>query len=293
MPSEIEIQFVSTKYSDGVSKENEATKGGAVARLAGIHSCNSIDEYLASGNSVAPKEYETFISRWPGKKLKILDIGVGSGESSVFLATRGHDVFAVEPSADLCQTISAVAKKFSLPIHPICAVAEDLDKLKEREFDLVLFNSSLHHCDDPVHALINARNLLNDGGTIFLCAETQLKPWVSKERWRYQLETFPEKWGHYGGNEHAYHSWEYAKMLKQAGFTKIKRQPSAQFLDPVYRVEFDFKHYRHGGPQRLTRKTLLARVFYYCLMDRLARTPPLFSILASISLMPCQFSARK
>lgn len=293
MSSRIEVQFVSTQYSEGVSKENEITKVGANARLASLGDCDSIDEYLSSGNSVAPKEYETFISRWPNAKLRILDIGVGAGESSVFLAARGHEVFAVEPSADLCHTINAVSKKFSLAIHPICAAAEDLDKLNEREFDLVLFNSSLHHCDDPVRALINARNLLKNDGAIFLCAETQLKPWVSKRRWRYQLETFPEKWGHYGGNEHAYHSWEYAKMLKMAGFTNVKNQPSAQFLDPLFRVEFDFKHYRHGGPQRLTRKTLLARVFYYCLMDRFARNRLLFSILSSISLIPCQFSGRK
>ncbi|HBG04316.1 MAG TPA: hypothetical protein DDY22_01885 [Geobacter sp.] len=38
--------------------------------------------------------------------------------------------------------------------------------LSEQQFDYILFNSSLHHCDDPVKALRAAFRLLKPGGEI-------------------------------------------------------------------------------------------------------------------------------
>jgi SAM-dependent methyltransferase len=171
------------------------------------------------------------IKQYPSK-LKILDIGCGPGLSSLYLASLGHQVFAVEPSPFECEILLANARKTKLPVKIFQCTAEAIDAIPEQDFDLCLFNSSLHHCDDPHRALSNAFSLLKKGARLLVLNEPILRFYRSK-KWFYRaLIRTPEKMGHYGGNEHTYYYREYRKMLQQAGFTKVEDFLNSRISDP-------------------------------------------------------------
>ncbi len=288
-----QVKKLTENFSEGVSKENEISAAAAKHFFSFLEQCKTPDEFYNNLLSHAKIEYSEFSKKFPAPHLKILDIGVGRGESSVFLAHQGHHVFSVEPSIDFCNLISFIKNKFKLKIDVINTVGEETDKIEEKDFDVVIFNASLHHCDNPDLALKNAFNLLKTRGIIFLSSEIQIRPWVNKKRWYWLLENFPQKMKHYGGNEHAYYSWEYVQMLKKAGFKQVKRLPSGQFLSPMYRIKYDLNA-KPLAQRNLKEKTIFAiRCGYYFAMALLVRLPILYQPLSSISLLPAQFYAVK
>jgi 2-polyprenyl-3-methyl-5-hydroxy-6-metoxy-1,4-benzoquinol methylase len=179
---------------------------------------------------------------------RVLDVGVGGGETSVYLALLGYEVVAVEPVYTSCQHAELLAAHCSVPMHVVNTTAEHMDAL-DRTFDCVVFHSSLHHCDDPIRALRNAHSLLVPGGSIHLLCEPILHAFRSKASFYRALETAPESVDHYGGNEHIYRSAEYVDMLKAAGFRQVRVQ-----LSPMLLIE----------PRFATKTSLAKRVAVRC-----------------------------
>jgi ubiquinone/menaquinone biosynthesis C-methylase UbiE len=163
-----------------------------------------------------------------GKSLRILDMGVGRGETSFYLVDQGHNVSALEPSVDFCEVMENVCRKFNKNLEILNCCAEQLN-IPGGEFDAVIFNVSLHHCDDPGAALETAFRLLRSGGTLLLVSEPMLPFFRSHERAQQLLEEFPEEYGHYDGNEHTYHYSEYVGFIKRAGFREVKTQIVARY----------------------------------------------------------------
>ncbi|MBS1970390.1 MAG: class I SAM-dependent methyltransferase [Bdellovibrionales bacterium] len=288
-----QIKYLSQRFSAGVARENEANASFAKDHSFFVENCKSPMEYYEDGVSNAYIEYPEFLKQYPGKKLKILDIGVGRGESSVYLASLGHQVFSIEPSKDFCRLIAQIKNKFSLNITPVCSVAEEMGQLNESNFDLVIFNSSLHHCDNPDIALHQAYLMLKPNGKVFLSSEIQLKPWVNKSAWYRRLETHPEEMGHYGGNEHAYFNWEYSRMLKGAGFQKVDTFPSVQFLRPLVRIALELKSDRYNPLKGTAGFKYFLRIMYYFAASVVANNHWLFQPLAKLSLLPGQYVGEK
>ena len=85
--------------------------------------------------------------------LKILDIGCGPGFSSIYMALQGHQVSALEPSPFDCKVLETNAAKMNVQIPIYQCTAEVINRIPEAQFDLCIFNSSLHHCEDPCIAL--------------------------------------------------------------------------------------------------------------------------------------------
>lgn len=288
-----EIKFLSRRFSAGVARENEANSNFAKDHSPFVESCKSPREYYENGASNSYIEYPELIKPFEGQKLKVLDVGVGRGESSVYLASLGHQVFSIEPSKEFCRLIAQIKNKFSLDITPVCSVAEEMGLLNETSFDLVIFNSSLHHCDDPNAALHQAYLMLKPMGKICLSSEIQLKPWVNKNAWYLRLETHPEEMGHYGGNEHAYFNWEYLQMLKTAGFHKVHILPSIQFLKPFVRIALELKTDRYNPMKRNLGLKYFLKILYYFVASFVAKNFWLFNPLAKTSLMPGQYVGEK
>ncbi|OYZ20742.1 MAG: hypothetical protein B7Y39_10245 [Bdellovibrio sp. 28-41-41] len=285
---------IGTSFSDGVAKENLATSDMAKVHIAFAEHCKNPREYYTSQSSHSAVDYAEFAKLFPAnKKLKILDIGVGRGESSVYLASNGHSVTSVEPGYDFCMLIAFVKNKFNLDIKVVRTVGEEINKIGDSDFDVVIFNASLHHCDNPKLALKNAYSLLAPGGKVILSSEIQIRPWMSKKKWYWLLENYPEKMGHYGGNEHAYYSWEYIKMLEQAGFQKTSKEPSGQFLNPIYRIRHDLNEKSFSSRGALAKMKFMVRGVYVFVMAAVVRIPVLFQPLAAVSIIPCQFVGEK
>jgi SAM-dependent methyltransferase len=96
--------------------------------------------------------------------LHVLDLGAGSGWLSHRLATLGHRAVAVDAIDDDVDGLGAIghyAARFA-------AVQADFDALPlaSGQFDLVVFNGSLHYAADAALTLERAHRVLAPGGTL-------------------------------------------------------------------------------------------------------------------------------
>jgi SAM-dependent methyltransferase len=235
----------------------------------------------------AGQQYADAIKEIP-KGSRILDIGVGFGNSSLYLAAEGYAVSAVEPSVSMCEVIEARAKKYDLDLDIYSVTGEALDLLPAGEFDACAFNASFHHCDDPMAALKNCHTLLRPGGQLFLLNEPVLQFYRSKAKFYRQLEENPEEMGHYGGNEHIYYHGEYMAMLRDAGFRNIRCELSPRYTNP--------KSYIDILKQQNTSKIGL-RKLYYGGIHTLTRIGPLgwpgLALLRKLSMLQSYYLAVK
>ncbi len=100
---------------------------------------------------------------------KILDIGAGAGEYSLYFAELGYEVKALE-LAD--ENINAFKKKIK-PSHNIelsQGNAIDLSRYNDNEFDIVLLFGPLYHLhneEDRQRCIAEAKRVVKEDGTIF------------------------------------------------------------------------------------------------------------------------------
>jgi SAM-dependent methyltransferase len=284
------IKEITDNYSSGVSNELIATTEQENDYLDKVRSSHSADDYvdIKRSPSSGASQFSQLLKQLPNKPLKILDVGVGGGQSTIYLASLGHEVSCIEPSATFCNVIKAAAQKFSLNINIYRGVAEDMINIEERDFDIIFFNASFHHVDEPLKCLVNARTLLKEGGYIMLASESFLRFYNSKKRWQYILENYPEKIGHYGGNEHVYYNWEYCDFLKKASFNDVRCEPAAFTYSPVDHIE----NILNVGVVR-GQFAILSRYIFYMATAFFLRNRSVFNFFSKISLVGCNFVAKK
>lgn len=96
--------------------------------------------------------------------LRVLDLGAGSGWLSHRLASSGHRVVAVDRLDDEADGLGAYRH------YPVAftAVQADFDRLpfEPMQFDLAVFNGSLHYSPDPAVTLAEARRVLAPRGAL-------------------------------------------------------------------------------------------------------------------------------
>lgn len=120
------------------------------ARVEFLTTVRYIEEYLKPGG-------------------KILDIGAGAGEYSLYFARKGYDVSALELSEN---NIKAFRKKISPEdhIHLIQGNAMDLSCFEDDSFDIVLMLGPLYHLsrdEDKQTCIAQAKRVCKPGGKIF------------------------------------------------------------------------------------------------------------------------------
>ena len=100
---------------------------------------------------------------WSGP-IRILELGAGSGWLSHRLASFGHEVVAVDQQDDEVDGLGACRH------YPVsfAAVQADFDALPfaPGQFDLAVFEGSLHYAPDPLATLAEAKRMLMPGGAI-------------------------------------------------------------------------------------------------------------------------------
>jgi SAM-dependent methyltransferase len=98
--------------------------------------------------------------------MKILDAGAGNGWLSHQLASRGHRLAALDLSDDARDGLGAWRH---YPTRFECYQAE-FDRLpfQDAEFDLVIFNASLHYCASLSKSLNQARRVTRPNGHIVI-----------------------------------------------------------------------------------------------------------------------------
>ena len=92
--------------------------------------------------SIDPGELNAWLEPYiPQERASILDVGAGSGRDAAWLASKGHDVIAVEPSPDMRKEAERLHSKSSFTLF-----ADRLPDLKKTietcmSFDLILLNA--------------------------------------------------------------------------------------------------------------------------------------------------------
>ena len=107
------------------------------------------------------------------KKLKILDIGGGAGETAKKLISLGHSVTIIVPS-DILSKRCIENTNNKAKVHNIRF--EDYEPKKKQTFDLCLFSESFQYIPAKI-ALKKAKELLNKGGQILVadCFRSDVK----------------------------------------------------------------------------------------------------------------------
>jgi SAM-dependent methyltransferase len=223
-----------------------------------------------------------------GPPLRILDVGAGRGETSLYLVNNGHQVFPVEPSYEFCQVIEYVGERFGKHLTIYNCSAEDLN-VPEGQFDLVVFNASLHHCDNPTKALRNVFRFLRSGGKLLLINEPMLPFFKTEEQFLKGLALSPDESGDYGGNEHNYHYSEYKSMMKAAGYRNVRAEIAARYRSKVAVLESMRADRRPPG----LRKKLKSYYLYFIHISSKPALAPLLAVLERLSLVQLNFSATK
>jgi ubiquinone/menaquinone biosynthesis C-methylase UbiE len=268
--SKNEIIKIEHEISINLAKEMEV-----IQRSCGSIKENELDSHYPDVDSYTRDYFQTFWGlelkeriKSKAKPKKILDIGVGRGESSIYLASLGFEVFCIEPTFAAREIIRHISNKFSLPLKIYQCSAEYLNLIPERNFDMCVFNNSLHHCDDPVKALKNCYEVLRPGGSVFLMNEMFLRYYKSKKNFYKFISSNPVKSGNYGGNEHAYYYYEYTDMLRKSGFLEIKEHIPFRYSH----TELVINNLRTILSQRYSKTDQLLRLVYFWCLSKILKS---------------------
>jgi SAM-dependent methyltransferase len=105
----------------------------------------------------------------PSPPCKLLDLGIGTGWTSLFFAQRGYDVTGQDIAVDMIALAEKNKSRYNIDsLKFITCDYEDLPF--EKEFDCAVFYDSLHHSVDVYQALAAVYRSLKPGG-IFIAIE--------------------------------------------------------------------------------------------------------------------------
>lgn len=149
---------------------------------------------------------------------RLLDMGCGTGWTSVMFAKRGYDVVGT----DLVP--QAIAAGYQLKekegLENLQFVAADYESLSFREeFDVVVFFDCLHHAVDEVSALQSAWRALKPGG---ICITSE--PGLGHARRSAAVMA------EFGTIERDMHPAKIIRSGKKAGFREFSVHPHASYL---------------------------------------------------------------
>lgn len=124
-----------------------------------------LDELMVRENFESPTAIENryaLSELGPLKGKKILDLGCGSGETSVYFGLLGAKVFSSDISGGFLNVAKTLAEKFGTELNPVQTDAGKLP-FRDNSFDFVFGNGVLHHVDLEKTAP-EIRRVLKPGG---------------------------------------------------------------------------------------------------------------------------------
>ena len=99
-----------------------------------------------------------------GKRL--LDLGAGLGESSVYFALQGAHVTTVDLSPQMVETALSLGRKFGVQLEGLVSGVEDLD-VPASSFDIIYVANAIHHVHNRPALFQKISRALKPGGMFF------------------------------------------------------------------------------------------------------------------------------
>ncbi|MEZ5462304.1 class I SAM-dependent methyltransferase [Dokdonella sp.] len=101
----------------------------------------------------------------PPAPARLLDLGCGSGWTSVFYARRGYQVTGQDIAPDMIAL--AERNRAASGVEGLDFRVSDYESMTfEEEFDAAVFYDALHHAEDPAAALASVYRALKPGGML-------------------------------------------------------------------------------------------------------------------------------
>ena len=107
-----------------------------------------------------------FSSEFGGEKLRILDVGTGTGFLSLMLAELGHDVVGIDLTAGMLAVAKKSAKERELNLDLKIGDAESLD-FEDESFDAVVSRWVLWTLPNPESAICEWSRVAKTGGKVY------------------------------------------------------------------------------------------------------------------------------
>jgi SAM-dependent methyltransferase len=148
---------------------------------------------------------------------RILDLGCGSGWTSLFLARAGFQVVGVDISERMIEIARERSQRENCPVSFIAADMEEMC-LDTDHFDGALFFDCLHHCNGYLEALRRSFAHLRPGGYVLLFETTWLHRFSPRAR---------EASRRYGVTELGFSRRQLRRALASTGFCNLRH-----FHDP-------------------------------------------------------------
>lgn len=114
------------------------------------------------------------------KGKKILDLGCGASETSVYFALRGADVFCCDIAEELLKVGQALARKYNVTLKSYAASCSQLP-FQDNTFDIVYGNGVLHHVD-LLPAAAEIQRVLKPAGRAFFIEPLPYNPLINVYR---------------------------------------------------------------------------------------------------------------
>ena len=102
---------------------------------------------------------EFILAHTPAPHARILEVGCGTGELALRLQSLGHDIIAIDASAEAVQAARQLG---------VDARVAEWPHFAESPFDLVLFTRSLHHMHALAQAVEQAAHILKPSGLVIV-----------------------------------------------------------------------------------------------------------------------------
>lgn len=138
-----------------------------------------VGESFEAESALENREAMNFFGDIRGKR--ILDLGCGAGEASVYFAMKGAQIYAVDLSEGMLQKVRLLADHHGVDVRTRFMPAEKLE-FDDNFFDCVYGSSVLHHVDVHVALKEAARVLKPDGKAVFI-EPLSYNPLINVYRW--------------------------------------------------------------------------------------------------------------
>ncbi|ABR48173.1 Methyltransferase type 11 [Alkaliphilus metalliredigens QYMF] len=135
------------------------------------------------------------------RKLKVLDVGTGSGFFAVLLAQEGHDVTGIDYTPNMLKHAEETARKFNVKLDLRQMDAQNLE-FEDESFDLIVTRNLMWNLEFPekayrewIRVLKKGGKIINFDGNYYL----HLHDDVYKEGYE-KIEYVPDRQGHTKNN---------------------------------------------------------------------------------------------
>lgn len=149
--------------SEAVTRNREAAFHDAWARST------ALEDVLPRECFEAPTALENrFILKRIGdvRGKKLLDIGSGLGESSIYFALRGAHVTAIDISPMMIEKLVTVGKQYGVEVEGRIADGENLN-VPADQYDLIYLANTIHHVQDRAALFEQMLRALKPGGFFY------------------------------------------------------------------------------------------------------------------------------